>query len=507
MSRYSQLTGRVSVWARHMLQPLFHSIKGQIFLVFAATFLSVCALTILNFWSLSTVKERLLLGERYDDLLNTILELRRFEKNYLFYNDEESLREEMYYLKVIDYLVDELADDLPKVTNKKTFQDFLTTLRAYDHGLSAYESDGKTALNRENIRQSGKALVDFADQFLKRKRDRIHNTLVRTFILPFAFLGVFFLLMLLIIKLISSGLLKPLSVVQSTIQRVARGDYSPIPYGGLQTDEISGLIGAFNRMAQELETNQEDLLQARKIAAIGTFTAGIAHELNNPINNIYLTAETLLDDYSENMDADGKEMILEILGQAERAGDIVRNLLDFSRTKRPKASSLNAFEILQSTVNLIKNHIMLSGIKLDMDIPADLPHVNGNLRNLQQVFMNLLLNATQAMPNGGTISVRANDELPDLVRFDVEDTGTGIDPNVLEHIFEPFFTTKEVGRGTGMGLAVTYALVKRHGGRIEVKSELGKGTVFSVFLPKADGESPVDDQTAKDQGTSTCELQ
>jgi two-component system, NtrC family, sensor kinase len=133
--------------------------------------------------------------------------------------------------------------------------------------------------------------------------------------------------------------------------------------------------------------------------------------------------------------------------------------------------------------------------------------VNGNLRNLQQVFMNLLLNATQAMPNGGTITVRARDELPNLVRFDVEDTGTGIDPNVLEHIFEPFFTTKEVGRGTGMGLAVTYALVKRHGGRIEVKSELGKGSVFSVFLPRADGEPHVEDQVAEDEGTLKCELQ
>jgi two-component system, NtrC family, sensor kinase len=498
MSEYSHLVGRVSVWARQMPQLLFHSIKGQIFLVFAATFLSVCVLTILNFWSLSTVKERLLLGERYDDLLNNILELRRFEKNYLFYNDEESLREGMYYLKVIDGLVDELSDDIAKVTNEKTFQDFLTTLRAYDHSLRASEADDTTAMNRENIRQRGKTLVDFADQLLKKKRDRIHTSILQTSILPFAFLGVFFLLMLLIIRLISLGLLKPLSVVQSTIQRVARGDYSPIPHGGSQTNEISGLIGAFNRMARELERNQEDLLQARKIAALGTFTAGIAHELNNPINNINLTAETLLEDYSEHLDAAGKEMIVEILGQVARAGEIVRNLLDFSRTKRPKPSSLNAFEILQTTVNLIKNQIMLSGIKLDMEISPNLPHVSGNLRNLQQIFMNLLLNAMQATPIGGSITVRAEHEPPNLVRFDIEDNGTGIDPNVLEHIFEPFFTTKEVGRGTGMGLAVTYALVKRHGGRIEVKSELGKGSVFSVFLPKAEGQPPVDDQTAKD---------
>jgi two-component system, NtrC family, sensor kinase len=373
-----------------------------------------------------------------------------------------------------------------------TFDGFLTTLRAYEHDLKTYETSGKTVSIQENIRLRGKALVDYAEQFLRMKRNRIHSTIVQTSLLPFAFLAIFVLLMLLIIKLISWGLLKPLSIVQSTIQRVARGDYSPIPYEGLRTDEISGLIGAFNRMAQELETNQEDLLQARKIAALGTFTAGIAHELNNPINNIYLTAESLLEDYSDRFEVEGKEMVLEILGQAERAGDIVRNLLDFSRTKRPTSSTLNSFEILQSTINLIRNHIMLAGIKLDLQIPGDLPQVSGNLRNLQQIFMNLLLNAMQAMPAGGTITVSAKEESPNLVRFDVQDTGTGMEPSVLEHIFEPFFTTKEVGRGTGMGLAVTYALVKRHGGRIEVKSEVGKGSVFSVLLPKAEGDSQAD---------------
>lgn len=476
--------GRLGIWASSRLPILFRSIKGQIFIVFAVTFFSVCVLTLLNFWSLSTVKARLLLGERYDDLLNNILEMRRFEKNFLFFNDTESLREGLDYLKTINVLVDELSEDIISVTDRKTFQTFLGTLGEYDRAMNAYEAGGSTTSGREDIRARGKALVDYAEKLLETKRARIHKTIVQTSILPFAFLGIFFLLMLLIIKLISLGLLKPLGVVQSTIQRVGRGDYSPIPYEGLHTDEISGLIGAFNRMAQELEANQEDLLQARKMAALGTFTAGIAHELNNPINNISLTAETFVEGYSESMDEDAREMMFDMLAQAERAGDIVRNLLDFSRTERPAISSLNAAEVVQSTANLIRNQIMVSGIKLELEVPPDLPGVNGNLRNLQQVFMNLLLNAIHATPAGGTISITGRDESPDSVRIDVRDTGVGIAQDVLEHIFEPFFTTKEVGRGTGLGLAVTYSLVKRHGGRIEVKSELGRGSVFSIHLPK-----------------------
>jgi signal transduction histidine kinase len=139
--------------------------------------------------------------------------------------------------------------------------------------------------------------------------------------------------------------------------------------------------------------------------------------------------------------------------------------------------------VIDSTVKLVKNQIMLAGIGLERDIPGDVPAIRGNLRNLQHVFLNLLLNAIQAMPGGGSIGVAASQESPDYIRVDVKDTGIGIKPEDLERIFDPFFTTKGVGRGTGLGLSVTYSIVKAHGGYIEVGSELNVGTTFSVFLP------------------------
>lgn len=466
---------------------LFGSIKGRILILFMVTFFSIVALAALNLWNLYTVKERLLLGEHYDDLLNNILEVRRFEKNLFFYNDAQSLAESIAYLGRIDALLDSLADDLGAVAGRQGFERFRNTLHTYEQRISAF-AHGDDA-DREELRSLGKLLLDTADGFLKTKRARIHRAIVRTSVLPFAFLGILLLLMVLVIKLISHGLLKPLDVVMSTTGRVARGDFSPIDLESKQLQEIACLIGAFNRMAQELEINQEDLLQARKIAAIGTFTAGIAHELNNPINNIALTAESFSEDYAARVDAEGRDMLTDIRSQAERAADIVKNLLDFSRTEKPAFSRLAPADVLGSTVNLLKNQIKLAGLRLEMTVAQELPPIRGNMRNLQQVFMNLLLNAVQATPRGGVVTVTAEPWLPQFVRFQVRDTGPGIAPQIRQKIFEPFFSTKEVGKGTGMGLAVTYSLIKRHGGRIEATNALkGQGAIFSVFLPVVESE-------------------
>ncbi len=461
----------------------FRSIKGKIFLVFAVTLLSAGLLTLLNFWSLHSVEERLLLGERYDDLLSNILEVRRFEKNLLLYADAESLGEGLDYLGRVDGLAEELGPDMAMVAGQESAQAFRAALAAYEEAFRALPSP--SAEMRDLVRARGKALMDLADGITRIKRQRIHSGLLRASVLPFAFLGVVLLLMFLVIKLISRGMLRPLDVLRTTTERVARGDFSPIPPEPGQLLEISGLTGAFNRMAQELEANQEDLLQARKIAALGTFTAGIAHELNNPLNNIALTGEAFLEEYGASLDEDAGEMLRDILAQAERAGDIVKNLLDFSRTERPAFSALPPGEVVRTTLALLRNQIMLSGVSLESDAPEGLPALRGNLRNLQQVFMNLLLNAMQATPPGGRIRFSVEAEGREYVRFEVRDTGKGMEPETLQHIFEPFYTTKEVGRGTGLGLAVTYAIVKRHGGRIEVQSEPGQGSVFFVHIPQA----------------------
>jgi signal transduction histidine kinase len=441
----------------------------------------------MDFWDLSMLKRHLLLEDRYYELLNNVLEVRRYEKNYLLYKDRANLLEGRRYLQKIDSLVLSLSHDIVNITDWKKFEEFRDVLVGYErtHRLYLDLARGQSAGEGELMRRQGRELTDFATMFLRIKQQETRKAIGNVMFLPFAFLGVFFLLMLLVMRLVTLGLLRPLKVLQTTIQGVARGNYSPASYEGLQTDEMHGLIDAFDRMARELEVHQEHLLQARKMAALGTFTAGVAHELNNPLNNISLTAETYLEQYEDRMDAGARELIGDILTQSERACDIVKSLLDFSRTEYMPRSSIEPSEIIRSTVALVKKQVALAGVRLELRIGEVSRPIYGSMRSLQQVFSNLLLNGVQAMPNGGTITVEVRDEPPDLVRFDVRDTGAGMDPETLERIFEPFFTTKEAGRGTGLGLAVVYSIVKRHGGRIDVKSEVGGGTVFSVLLPAA----------------------
>ncbi|WP_205229371.1 ATP-binding protein [Desulfobulbus rhabdoformis] len=458
------------------------SIKGKIFTIFSVAFLSIAALTALNLWNFGTLKEHLLISERYDDLLNNILEVRRFEKNFLIYGDARNMQESLDYLDRIDTLVTDLSADLRQLTNDQSLESFTENLKEYRLMASGLASHAK--ISPTPMRTIGKKLTNDADQFRQTKRKRIHAAILRISILPFAFLAILLSLLLLVLWLISHGLLKPLNVIKETTRSVGRGDFSPIDYYGVPLEEISGLIQAFNHMAKELEIHQEDLIQTRKIAAIGTFTAGVAHELNNPINNIVLTAESLKEEMEEEDDPERMEMLTDILTQAERAAEIVKNLLDFSRTERPIFSQLDPELILSSSINLVKNQIKDVGLHFETSIADDLPQICGNLGNLQQVFTNLLLNAIQASPRDAHIRLGIDyAQKPGFIAFTVQDFGEGIPQDLQHKIFEPFFSTKEVGKGTGLGLALCYSLIKRHGGKIKVASDPGQGTVFTVLLP------------------------
>ena len=466
---------------RHMLQ----TIRAKLIFASCITLFSMFALTGLNLWSLSYVNKLMLLSESFGDLTSDILEMRRFEKNVFLYYDQESLKEVLNYLDLTEKSVEALSEDIIRIIGINRYSGFKNNLTAYRENMNHLRSGASVLsdVDQERMRTEGKAMVDFANELSNIKRTKIHKTIYRVSMLPFAFLGIFAVLMVMVITLISRRLLHPLRALQKKTIQVGSGDFTPISFKDNYDDEISGLIRAFNRMSTELETNQEDLLQARKMAALGTFTAGIAHELNNPINNISLTAEAFLDEYAGKLDPEADEMIQDLISQVERANDIVRNLLDFSRTLESSFSTLNIGDVIQSSIRLIKNQIRIAGIHLDIRIPLDLPEIKGNARSLQQVFLNLLINAQHAMPDGGRITITASFDPPDSIRIDISDTGQGIERDSMEHIFEPFYTTKGIGKGVGLGLSVTYSLIKNHGGHIKVESEPGAGTTFSIFIP------------------------
>jgi hypothetical protein len=225
---------------------------------------------------------------------------------------------------------------------------------------------------------------------------------------------------------------------------------------------------------------EDQLMQAERLSSIGLLAAGIAHEVNTPIAGISSYTQMLLKDTPE---SDRRKPILEkIEKQTFRAAEIVNGLLNFSRLSGSEFNILDINQLIDDSLALLDHQLDLCNIKVESRLEDSLPPVYGNRGKLQQVFINLFLNARDAMPSGGQLAIRtAMNE--SMIIVDISDTGTGIPEENLKRIFDPFFTTKSVGKGTGLGLAVTYGIIQEHGGRIFVDSDFGKGTHFQLKLP------------------------
>ncbi|NOY39584.1 MAG: HAMP domain-containing protein [Nitrospirae bacterium] len=237
------------------------------------------------------------------------------------------------------------------------------------------------------------------------------------------------------------------------------------------------LYRSLHTQMQKLKDTQEQLVQAAKLAAIGELAANIAHEINNPLTSILGYAELM----REEEDVESIMRDLEIIeSESLRARDIVRQLLEFSKKWPLKISKVDINRLLKEVIDLVSLNLKDSEINIIEDF-SQVPQINADANQLKQVFLNLINNAIQSMTNGGTLSIRT-EKIDNSVMIEVSDTGTGIADNVAQKIFEPFFTTKK-DRGTGLGLPISYRIIKKHEGKIEVKKRMDKGTTFRVILP------------------------
>ena len=237
---------------------------------------------------------------------------------------------------------------------------------------------------------------------------------------------------------------------------------------------------------------QERFAQAEKLAAIGTLAAGVMHEINNPLATIGASAEAISFRVAEGaagsdeFAAELRDTLAVIEHEVRRCSGIVSGLLDFSRPRSTAKEPLDLDGVIDKTLFLLKNHSRFKRLTVHAQLARALPPVSGSEEQLIQVFMALLLNAMDAMEGQGTITLRTRvDATVGDVVAEVVDEGMGIRSAELNKIFEPFYTTKQPGRGTGLGLSICYSLVAEHGGRIEVDSEVGKGSVFRIILPRA----------------------
>ena len=262
---------------------------------------------------------------------------------------------------------------------------------------------------------------------------------------------------------------------------------SKIPMRDAETGEVSHVITVGEDITVRVEAIHA-VARADKLAAVGRLAAGVVHEINNPLATISACAEALEQRVDEGA-FDGSEVVEDlneylglIKSEAFRCKSITTGLLDFSRLRTGDRHPLDVAEIIRSSAKLISHQKRNSDIKIELDIGDDLPMLNADGGQLQQAVIALATNAIDAMPHEGTLTFRVYAE-PRRIAIAVEDTGVGIKTEDLPKVFEPFFTTKEVGKGTGLGLAVCYGIITDHGGRLSVRSTVGKGTTFTIFLP------------------------
>ncbi len=463
------------------------SIRTRVVIAFLVLFALQCAMTIAAILFMLSIEAKIEFLEKVGNYSFEIQQARRFEKNYFLY--KTNLADALINTNNARNLLKRNINQIKKIIGDTKYAEMTKNLDRYEGLLEKLLKgvDSKTQpltdLNgvEVQLRKFGGQILNDAHDMIDQERLSVRSMLSTSLLAVVSFLGLMFFVMFYAGGLIIRSVLSPLKRFLKYTARIGSGDYTPITPTRKYRDEFSTLAIAINEMLHEISTRQEQLMQSGKMTAVGTLTSGIAHELNNPLNNIGLTVEALLDSFEDYSDEEKQKMLRQVYTQVERASGTIRNLLDFTRKEQPSFTSVNMNDAIESTLRLIANELKIQGVGLEVQVPGDLPRVRGNPRNIQQVLLNLFLNSIQAMDAGGKLTVVAEVEGNEFVRVDVIDTGKGISPENIKNIFDPFFTTKDPGQGTGLGLSVSKSIVDKHGGKITVSSEEGVGTTFSTF--------------------------
>lgn len=461
------------------------NIRQKVALIFGASIVVIAAIASYSYYNLQMIALKQQFAEKADDLVEIILEIRRYEKNYLLYHSPADLQENLHQIaKGLETL--KQFESEGKALKISTYLTQLEKeLRAYQVLMQQFAETSGPVRNdqEEQMRELGKKLVELSRRLVIFERQRILEIIdglkvklaVGTII--FLFCGFF------LAFIVSRKIIHPLKVIEATTVRIAKGDFRPLPV--LDTrDETQKVVEAFNRMVTELARRQNQLLESKKMSSLGILTAGIAHQLNNPLNNISTSCQIVMEELEDGSKDFLHKMLNNIQQEVFRARDIVKGLLEFSRVRDFSLQTIPLAPVVKRSLQLISSQVP-ANIEISVEVPPELL-VHIDPQRLQEVFLNLIMNAIQAIGDqpGGKIRISAHPEpTRQQVVISVADNGCGIPAEALEHIFDPFFTLKEEGVGTGLGLSVVYGIIEKHQGKIVVHSQVGRGTQFDILLP------------------------
>ena len=422
------------------------------------------------------------------NLSNICLEIRRYEKNFIIANDNEDFTKVLEYINEAEQLVPQVVDDLKIMPQPTHLQDLTANLKAYKKTFQDFkekcvdEQETTDCALRDKVRSLGQNLVNVTENLVLFEQHKM-----TTFIANFKrllFKAVLFILLLsgFTIGLLYISIIKPLKMVENAAIDIANGTFSLLPVDE-KKGEVRSVLRAFNKMVTDLEEQQEQLFQAKKLSSIGTLASGTAHQINNPLNNIATSCQLAISEIDPAQNPLVAKMLETIDQETQRAGEIVRGLLEFSRAQTFSLQPYQLVKVVNRVKQLVASEVP-AGVNLDTDIPDDIILLI-DVQKMIEALLNLTINAIQSIPKApGTVTIYVDkDEAGKNAVITVADTGTGIDKENLPKIFDPFFTTKNAGNGTGLGLAVVYGIIKKQNGSIRVESEKGKGTRFIITLP------------------------
>lgn len=450
---------------------------------------------------LRTLEARVVLGQRATDMFDTVLEIRRFERNYFLYHQSADRLENARYIDLARHLLSTNRADFLAIVPTSRLAQLETSLNDYQNTMSALAAaeskPDQLEVLEPRVRNLGKEVVKIAGEIATSERHQIQSTLAYFRALLLAVILSMALLIVAIGRALSQRVVRPLKEMEASVEAISANRRETLTSPS-NDREIISIIAAFNHMLKELDLRQKSLMRSERLASLGTMLSGVAHELNNPLSNISTSCQILQEEVGESDPATQKMYLEQIDQQTERARHIVRSLLDFSREKAFSKAPVLLKPLVQQTVGFVRGEVSAKSV-VKLSIADDLI-VAADAQRLQQVFVNLIRNAMDGLGPDGQILISAQvlnvsgppegtalgsgcDVGGEMVEISVSDNGPGIAPETLPRIFDPFFTTREVGHGMGLGLFVVYEIVDEHGGCISVQSEPGQGATFRIRLP------------------------
>ncbi len=479
--------------------PAWSSLRRRISAAYFAIAVLILLASALTFGELQALERKVSLGDRMSDLFDTALEIRRFERNYFLHRQETDYAENLRYVVGMRELLTRNQADFRSLDAPGRIDLLRAALDRYEKAMARYVAAGGDGALEEQVRNSGKELVAVAEELATSERRVVQSSLATFRTILVVAIGGLAVFIVLLGQGLARRVVLPLRALQDGADAVSKGQRGSLAAPSRDRELVS-VVAAFNHMLRELEVRQRHLVRSEKLASMGTMLSGVAHELNNPLSNISLSCQLLLEELGS-LDAAAQKVYLgQIDEQTERARHIVRSLLDFARDREFGRAPVSLRELLEETVGFVRGEVP-TRVDIAIDVADDIVLVADKQR-LQQAFLNLLRNAVDAVETAGSISLAARrhrvsageggplaaagcqleGEVVDVV---VADNGPGIPPEVLPRIFDPFFTTKDVGRGMGLGLFIVFEIIEEHDGCIAAVSEPGKGAAFHIRLPLA----------------------